>query len=115
MACFDILLHGLYICSSFMKRSLSDGNIICESELPMGNMDVGHNQPLSDISQGSSKGISESAPAISTCESAISYHRYACIASIYMLPREAVLTVLGLYWCWTTVILYIIFSISFVM
>lgn len=106
MACFDILLHGLYICSSFMKRSLSDGNIICESEppiceseLPMENMDVGHNQPLSDISRGSSKGISESAPAISTCESAISYHRYACIASIYMLPREAVLTVLGLYWC----------------
>ncbi|XP_062008802.1 phosphoinositide phosphatase SAC2-like [Rosa rugosa] len=62
--------------SSFMKRSLSDGNIIHESDSPTENTDVGHNQPLSEISQGSSKGISESAPTISTCESAISYRRF---------------------------------------
>ncbi|KAK9923817.1 hypothetical protein M0R45_032217 [Rubus argutus] len=62
--------------SSFMKRSLSDGNIVCENDSPMESTDGGHNQPLSEISQGSSKGISESAPAISTCGSAISYCRF---------------------------------------
>ncbi|XP_050383838.1 phosphoinositide phosphatase SAC2-like [Argentina anserina] len=62
--------------SSFIKRSLSDGNIVCESDSPMENTDVGYNQPISEISQGSSRGISESAPAISICGSAISYPRY---------------------------------------
>lgn len=80
---------ALYICSSFMKRSLSDGNIVCENDSPMESTDVGHNQPLSEISQGSSKGISESAPSISTCGSEISYCRYACIAIHILVTKRS--------------------------
>ncbi|KAB2613126.1 phosphoinositide phosphatase SAC2-like [Pyrus ussuriensis x Pyrus communis] len=61
---------------SFIKRSLSEGHIVSESDSPMASTDVGHNQPLSEIAQGSNRAISESAPAISTCESEISYSRF---------------------------------------
>ncbi|CAB4272227.1 unnamed protein product [Prunus armeniaca] len=61
---------------SFIKRSLSDGHMLSESDSPIASTDVGHNQPLSEIAHGGSKGISESAPAIPTCESEISYCRF---------------------------------------
>ncbi|XP_050101756.1 phosphoinositide phosphatase SAC2-like isoform X1 [Malus sylvestris] len=61
---------------SFIKRSLSEGHILGESDSPMASTDVGYNQPLSEIAQGSNRAISESAPAISTCESEISYCRF---------------------------------------
>ncbi|KAF2297205.1 hypothetical protein GH714_019411 [Hevea brasiliensis] len=47
--------------SSFIKRSLSDGNLLCET--------------FSE-EQGVNKGLSDSTPEISTCESDISYSRY---------------------------------------
>ncbi|KAF5931689.1 hypothetical protein HYC85_027860 [Camellia sinensis] len=61
---------------TFLKRSLSDGNILCESNSPIEATDVGqneyHNQPLPNKTQG----LSESTPEISTCESELSYSRY---------------------------------------
>ncbi|KAL6972616.1 hypothetical protein U1Q18_026791 [Sarracenia purpurea var. burkii] len=66
---------------SFFKRSLSDGNILCESNSPIEVTDVGrnedHNQPLPDNIHEGNKGLSESTPEISTCESGLlSYTRY---------------------------------------
>lgn len=57
------------ICRSFIKRSLSDGNILCKSDSPAVSTDVGHEEHLSEKLQGE---ISESTPEISTCESDIS-------------------------------------------
>ncbi|KAM7471900.1 hypothetical protein LguiA_010083 [Lonicera macranthoides] len=65
---------------SFFKRSLSDGNLICESNSPLEvanerNEDSIH--PLPDKMQGGSKGLSDSTPEISTCDTdASSYLRY---------------------------------------
>ncbi|XP_030968163.1 phosphoinositide phosphatase SAC2-like isoform X3 [Quercus lobata] len=56
---------------SFIKRSLSDGNI----DSPVVGTDIGHNEPLSEKGQGRNTGLSESTPEISTCESDISYCR----------------------------------------
>ncbi|KAH7856631.1 hypothetical protein Vadar_003721 [Vaccinium darrowii] len=65
---------------SFLKRSLSDGNINCESNSPLEVADVGqiedHNQPFPDNIHDGNKGLSESTPEISTCESELSYTRY---------------------------------------
>uniref|UniRef100_A0A5B6YTC1 Putative phosphoinositide phosphatase SAC3-like isoform X2 n=1 Tax=Davidia involucrata TaxID=16924 RepID=A0A5B6YTC1_DAVIN len=65
---------------SFIKRSLSDGNILCESNSPIEATNVGQNgyssHPLHDKMCGANKGLSESTPEISTCESDISYSRY---------------------------------------
>ncbi|OVA13010.1 Synaptojanin [Macleaya cordata] len=53
------------------KRSLSDGNICCESDTPMSTTNVGQR------TQGDSNCLlSESTPEISTCDSDISYSRY---------------------------------------
>ncbi|KAK9281149.1 hypothetical protein L1049_004043 [Liquidambar formosana] len=61
------------------KRSLSDGNILCESDSPMEAANIQRekntNQPLPDKMQVN-KGLSESTPEISTCESDISCARY---------------------------------------
>ncbi|XP_073003330.1 phosphoinositide phosphatase SAC2-like isoform X2 [Typha latifolia] len=73
---------------SFIKRSLSDGNILCESNTlcevntPLSTYNVGPNEiqkstlpprmhQLEDVT-----GLSDSAPEISTCESGLSYSRY---------------------------------------
>ncbi|GFZ04316.1 phosphoinositide phosphatase family protein [Actinidia rufa] len=60
---------------SFFKRSLSEGNIVFESNSPVEPTDGGQNEdnnhPLPD-----NKGLSESTPEISTCESGLSYNRY---------------------------------------
>lgn len=53
------------MCRSFFKRSLSDGNILSESDSCLMASIVGHNQPLSDKEH---RGISESTPEILTCE-----------------------------------------------
>ncbi|PSR96966.1 Phosphoinositide phosphatase [Actinidia chinensis var. chinensis] len=61
------------------KRSLSDGNILCESSSPIEVTDVRHNdrnQLLPDNVRDGNKGLSESTPEISTCESEFSYTRY---------------------------------------
>ncbi|GFY97206.1 phosphoinositide phosphatase family protein [Actinidia rufa] len=59
---------------SFLKRSLSEGNIVFESDSPVEATDAGQNEdnnhPLPD-----NKGLSESTPEILTCESGLSYNR----------------------------------------
>eukprot|EP00262_Sarcandra_glabra_P003182 TRINITY_DN13720_c0_g1_i1.p1 TRINITY_DN13720_c0_g1~~TRINITY_DN13720_c0_g1_i1.p1 ORF type:complete len:833 (+),score=138.00 TRINITY_DN13720_c0_g1_i1:238-2736(+) len=67
---------------SFFKRSLSDGNILCESKTPMSGTNVGQNKltnsalPERTLQGDANKGLSDSTPEISTCESDISYSRY---------------------------------------
>ncbi|XP_052175400.1 phosphoinositide phosphatase SAC2-like isoform X2 [Diospyros lotus] len=67
------------------KRSLSDGDIACESNSPIETLDVGQNedrdQILLDNTRGGNKGLSESTPEISTCESELSYPRYTASMS----------------------------------
>ncbi|KAH7679991.1 SAC domain-containing protein [Dioscorea alata] len=66
---------------SIIKRSLSDGNILCESNTPVSVCNGGQrklpNSSLSDrVRQSNAKGLSESTPEISTSESDISFARY---------------------------------------
>lgn len=65
---------------SFIKRSLSEGNLICGSSSPVKETDTEQtddsDQPLSESAKGGSKGLSESSPEISTCETDISFARY---------------------------------------
>ncbi|KAK6914636.1 SAC domain, partial [Dillenia turbinata] len=65
---------------SFFKRSLSDGNILCESKTPESATGVTqqkvYNQPLPEKPQGGKKGLSESSPEISSCDNEISYSRF---------------------------------------
>ncbi|XP_010261710.1 PREDICTED: phosphoinositide phosphatase SAC2-like isoform X1 [Nelumbo nucifera] len=66
---------------SFFKRSLSDGNILCENNTPMAATNTGQkkfsNSALPERTQGgSAKGLSESMKEIPTCESEVSYSRY---------------------------------------
>ncbi|XP_004235536.1 phosphoinositide phosphatase SAC2 isoform X2 [Solanum lycopersicum] len=65
---------------SFIKRSLSEGNLICGSNSPVKETDTEQtddsDQPLPESAKGGSKGLSESTPEISTCETDISFARY---------------------------------------
>lgn len=65
------------ICRSTFKRSLSDGNILSESNSPIENASVDkhetNKQMCPDKIQGSSKVHSESTPEILSCESEASY------------------------------------------
>lgn len=65
---------------SFIKRSLSEGNLICGSSSPVKETDTEQtddsDQPLPESAKGGSKGLSESTPEISTCETDISFARY---------------------------------------
>ncbi|XP_039053164.1 phosphoinositide phosphatase SAC2-like isoform X2 [Hibiscus syriacus] len=54
------------------KRSLSDGNIVTETDSPLGDSNIGHHQPLSE-NRETLRGLSESTPAITMSE--ISYSR----------------------------------------
>ncbi|OMO66058.1 hypothetical protein COLO4_30835 [Corchorus olitorius] len=56
---------------STIKRSLSDGNILCGTDSPMAASNVGHHQHLSEKTEGSTHGHSE----LPTCE--VSYSRFA--------------------------------------
>ncbi|XP_048233913.1 phosphoinositide phosphatase SAC2 isoform X2 [Ricinus communis] len=60
---------------SFFKRSLSDGNLLCDSDPLVATTRVGPNKPFTE-EQGVNMGLSDSTPEISTCESDISYSRY---------------------------------------
>ncbi|PON62552.1 Phosphoinositide phosphatase SACs [Trema orientale] len=57
-----------------IKRSLSDGNIPCESGTPEASAVVGCNQPL--FKTPANEGLSESTPLISTYENNVSCCRY---------------------------------------
>ncbi|KAL3598565.1 hypothetical protein D5086_006483 [Populus alba] len=61
---------------SFIKRSLSDGNLRCENESPVAANIGGYSKPLSEKEGGVDNGLSDSNPEISTCESDVSYSRY---------------------------------------
>ncbi|KAG2712714.1 hypothetical protein I3760_04G138900 [Carya illinoinensis] len=63
---------------SIFKRSLSDGNIVCESSSPMSATNPSHvsKSVLPARSQGASNFLSESSPEISACESDIALSRY---------------------------------------
>ncbi|KAF8401153.1 hypothetical protein HHK36_014457 [Tetracentron sinense] len=66
---------------SFFKRSLSDGNILCESSSPISSTIVDQkklpNSGMPDRTHGGGgKGLSESTPDVSTCDSDISCSRY---------------------------------------
>ncbi|KAG6477239.1 hypothetical protein ZIOFF_066491 [Zingiber officinale] len=67
---------------SFIKRSLSDGNILCDSEIPMSICDPGSNEAAASafptiIQQDSvAKGLCDSTPEISTCDNDIQYYSY---------------------------------------
>ncbi|CAN4089200.1 unnamed protein product [Withania somnifera] len=65
---------------SFIKRSLSEGNLICGSSSSVKETDTEQtddsDQPLPESAKGGSKGLSESTPEISTCETDISFARY---------------------------------------
>ncbi|XP_010273908.1 PREDICTED: phosphoinositide phosphatase SAC3-like isoform X2 [Nelumbo nucifera] len=65
---------------SYFKRSLSDGNILCESNIPASATNSGQKKlsssALPERTQGGSKGLSDSTPEISTCECDISYSRF---------------------------------------
>ncbi|KAF7135876.1 hypothetical protein RHSIM_Rhsim08G0242700 [Rhododendron simsii] len=80
---------------SILKRSLSEGNILCENNSPMEATDVGqkeHNynpyNPLPDMTQGGERGLSESTPEISTGERELSYPRYPpSVSSLRIFPQ----------------------------
>ncbi|XP_064954056.1 phosphoinositide phosphatase SAC2-like isoform X2 [Musa acuminata AAA Group] len=67
---------------SFIIRSLSDGNIPCESHTPVPSSDTGPKSLVSSAlpprmqQESDVKGLCDSTPEISTCENDISYSRY---------------------------------------
>ncbi|URE48340.1 SAC domain containing protein [Musa troglodytarum] len=72
---------------SFIKRSLSDGNILRDSQTPVSGCDAGPNEVASSalpprVQQESNvKGLCDSTPEISTCENDISYSKSSLINS----------------------------------
>ncbi|THU53285.1 hypothetical protein C4D60_Mb10t12810 [Musa balbisiana] len=72
---------------SFIKRSLSDGNILRESQTPVSGCDAGPNKvaslalPPRVQHESNVKGLCDSTPEISTCENDISYSRSPLINS----------------------------------
>ncbi|PKA61449.1 Phosphoinositide phosphatase SAC4 [Apostasia shenzhenica] len=66
---------------SFIKRSLSDGNILCESNTPVSGCNMEDGNPQETHSTVDAKGFSESTPEIPTCEIDISYSRCAPVMS----------------------------------
>lgn len=77
---------------SILKRSLSEGNILCENS-PMEATDVGQKEdnynPLPDMTQGGERGLSESTPEISTGERELSYPRCTCITIYSFVTRRS--------------------------
>ncbi|KAH0707619.1 hypothetical protein KY290_010215 [Solanum tuberosum] len=80
---YDVRKHGSSPTAersrSYIKRSLSEGNISCGSSSQGKDTDIDQTedayQPLTERSKGC-KGISESSPEISTCDSDIPFTRY---------------------------------------
>ncbi|XP_030464172.2 phosphoinositide phosphatase SAC2-like isoform X1 [Syzygium oleosum] len=73
---------------SFMKRSLSAGNIPCESDMRVATKNLIYNQPLNGQAQGGNKGFSESSPEISASESDDSNYRYTPTVAYRQLPNS---------------------------
>lgn len=67
-----------------MKRSLSAGNIPCESDMRIATKNLIYNQPLNGQAQGGNKGFSESSPEISASESDDSNYRSLSQMMIFM-------------------------------
>ncbi|CAA2985856.1 phosphoinositide phosphatase SAC2-like isoform X1 [Olea europaea subsp. europaea] len=65
---------------STIKRSLSDGNILCDNSSPIDDSSIEETEiphtSLPGKAQGSNMGLSDSTAVISTCESNRSYSRY---------------------------------------
>ncbi|KAK1287997.1 Phosphoinositide phosphatase SAC2 [Acorus calamus] len=61
---------------SFVKRSLSDGNILCEGNRPVSGSIAGQKKLPNSVLSGVTKALSESTPEISNCDCDISYSRY---------------------------------------
>lgn len=66
----DLVVDTSHYIRSKIKRSMSDGNILCENGVPVSNCNVGENntellpmQQLADMRESS-----DSAPEISVCE-----------------------------------------------
>lgn len=71
-----IFTRSFAVSRSAFKRSLSDGNILCESNSPMVTSDVKQKDlPLAETRQEGCKGLSDSTPEISTCETDLTYSR----------------------------------------
>ncbi|CAN4084925.1 unnamed protein product [Withania somnifera] len=65
---------------SLFQRSFSDGNILHESKFPLSTRSIGKGCSKSNLSNQSKEGskvLSESTPEMSTCESDLTYSRYA--------------------------------------
>ncbi|KAM3394870.1 phosphoinositide phosphatase SAC3 isoform X1 [Capsicum galapagoense] len=65
---------------SLFQRSFSDGNILHESQFPLSTRSIGKGLSKSSLSSQSNEGskvLSESTPEMSTCESDLTYSRYA--------------------------------------
>ncbi|KAG5538020.1 hypothetical protein RHGRI_025193 [Rhododendron griersonianum] len=82
---------AFFMFRSILKRSLSEGNILCENS-PMEATDVGQKEdnynPLPDMTQGGERGLSESTPEISTGERELSYPRYTpSVSSLRLFPQ----------------------------
>lgn len=76
---------------SFIKRSLSEGNIQCESNTPGSSgssSNMGEEDPQKMLNSANAKGLSESTPEISTSEREISYSRYIPVSSRRLLFED---------------------------
>ncbi|XP_008783052.2 phosphoinositide phosphatase SAC2 isoform X1 [Phoenix dactylifera] len=80
---------------SFIKRSLSDGNILCQSCVAVSSCTVGQQELLNSAlppqvhQQEGAKGLCDSTPDISTCESDVSYSRYMPVISRRLLFADS--------------------------
>lgn len=81
---------------AFIKRSLSDGNILCESNTPVSARNTGQKKyPTSTLldrrtyqTGDEEEGISDSAPDKSTSDSHTSYSRFVSLLSRFLGLRE---------------------------
>ncbi|XP_020587371.1 phosphoinositide phosphatase SAC4-like isoform X2 [Phalaenopsis equestris] len=61
---------------SFIKRSLSEGNILCESDTPSSSSKAGERSPQNMHTSVDTKGLSESTPEMPTSERVVSYSKF---------------------------------------
>uniref|UniRef100_A0A453IXF6 Uncharacterized protein n=1 Tax=Aegilops tauschii subsp. strangulata TaxID=200361 RepID=A0A453IXF6_AEGTS len=66
------LVNGTFHISRFIKRSLSDGNILCENSAPVSDRNVGENNTASELLPSQQlddiREPTDSAPEIYMCE-----------------------------------------------
>ncbi|GAV61400.1 Syja_N domain-containing protein [Cephalotus follicularis] len=73
---------------SYVKRSLSTGNILSDNDTPVAAANIRHNPLFSETPKGVNMGLSESSQDISTSGNDISYSRYTPSMSSRQLFRE---------------------------